>query len=167
MLIEDVDFVGSGEQVGGGEADVLQFTSTAHVVFNREEDNPGIAVISYTVQEDPGMEGALVLVRSDELLATSAALNEGGETGGGFLLCDGLRSVKFGYFDESGEEAETWSTVKDDFDSEDERRLPVAVSCTLDFWLDRENDSSISFTTSVLLPAGLINAQSLQQNANP
>ncbi|MCL7487661.1 MAG: GspJ family type II secretion system protein [Desulfobulbaceae bacterium] len=167
VLVEDVDFIGSAEQLDGEDADTLQFTSTAHVVFNRQQDNPGIAVLSYKVEEDPGSQGGLVLIRSDELLATSAVTNGGQDAEGGFLLCDGLRSVQFRYFDESGEETDTWSTSEDALSSQDERKLPVAVSCTLEFWLDRENDSSIEFSTGVLLPVGLINAQSLRQNATP
>ena len=160
LLVEDdgVDFVGVDEQVGGQDADSLQFASTAHVVFNKADDNPGIAVISYTVQEDSENEGGLVLIRSDELLATTAK-NNGGKVAGGFLLSDRLRSVNFRYVDENGEETDSWTTLDDPFSgSKSDPKLPVAVSCTLEFWLDRENDFSVEFSTSVLLPVGMINA---------
>jgi type II secretory pathway pseudopilin PulG len=162
VLVADVDFVGTEEQIGGQDAHSLQFTSTAHVVFNREEDNPGIALISYIVQEDAENEGGLVLIRSDHLLATAGDGTDGGEIEGGLLLCDRLRSVKLSYFDEEGEELDTWTTEEDAFDNESVRKLPVAVSIILEFWVDRENDVSIEFSTRVLLPVGLINAQSSQ-----
>lgn len=164
VLIEGAEFIGSDEQVDGQNADALEFTSTAHVVFNREVDNPGLAAISYGVQEDELHEGELVLFRSDQLLATS---DPGGAVEGereGLILCDRLRSVNFTYFDEEGEELEEWSTSEDGFSDQSERKLPVAVSCTLEFWVDRENETSIEFKTGVLLPVGLINAQNDQSN---
>lgn len=166
VLIESAEFIGSDDQVDGQDADTLEFTSTAHVVFNREVDNPGLAAISYGVQEDELREGELLLFRSDQLLATSdpdGAIEGERE---GLILCDRLRSVNFTYFDEEGEELEEWSTSEDVFSEESERKLPVAVSCTLEFWVDRENETSIEFKTGVLLPVGLINAQSDQNNTD-
>ena len=156
--VNDPGFIGNDEETNGEGADSLQFTSTAHVVFNRKVDKPGIAVISYRVEEDEENEGELLLVRSDELLATTVSQNGGGIDEGGFLLCDKLRSVNFSYIDESGEELDDWTTDQNALSKPSDRKLPVAVSCTLEFWVDQENDSSIEFTTSILLPAGLINA---------
>jgi len=156
--VKDADFVGTDEQLDGQDADTLQFTSTAHIVFNRTVDKPGIALISYRVEEDQENDGELLLIRSDELLATTSSNNGGGRDEGGFLLCDKLRSVNFSYIDEEGEERDDWTTSLDALSKPSDQKLPVAVSCTLEFWIDQENDSSIEFTTSILLPAGLINA---------
>lgn len=153
--LKDADFIGVDDQDG----DTLRFASTAHIVFNRKVDKPGIAVISYSVEEDPENDGELFLVRSDELLATTDSSSGGALDEGGFLLCDKLRSVNFSYIDEKGEEVEEWTTDTDAVSKPSDRKLPVAVSCTLEFWVDQENDSSIEFTTSILLPAGLINAR--------
>ena len=156
--VKDADFVGTDEQLDGQDADTLQFTSTAHIVFNRIVDKPGIALISYRVEEDQENDGEFLLIRSDELLATTSSNNGGGRDEGGFLLCDKLRSVNFSYIDEEGEERDDWTTSLDALSKPSDQKLPVAVSCTLEFWIDQENDSSIEFTTSILLPAGLINA---------
>jgi len=165
LLVDDEDFVGVDSQVDGQDADSLQFTSTAHIVFNREEDNPGIALISYRVEEDQEADNGLVLIRSDELLATSSQKQNRGDGDDGFLLCDRLRSVNFQYVDDKGEELDDWTTSKDAFGNNSVRKLPVAVSITLEFWVDRENDVSVEFGTSVLIPVGLINAQGTQLNA--
>ncbi len=155
--IEGAEFIGTDDQLDGQDADTLQFTSTAHIVFNRAVDKPGIALISYRIEEDEENDGEFLLVRSDELLAMTSSTGGGGDEGG-FLLCDKLRSVNFSYLDEEGEELDDWTTDPDDLSKPSDRKLPVAVSCTLEFWVDQENDSSVEFTTSILLPVGLINA---------
>ncbi|GAB4344648.1 MAG: hypothetical protein Kow0089_21290 [Desulfobulbaceae bacterium] len=159
VLVEDEDFVGLDEQMGSEEADSLRFTSTAHIVFNRETDHPGIALISYFVREDPEREGELLLYRADDLLLSSTVRDELGQEGQGFLLCDRLRSVNFQYISSDGEELDSWTTSADTLGGVKDRRLPAGVSCTLEFWVDREKEDSLSFTTSVLLPVGLINGQ--------
>ena len=159
VLVDDGEFIGTDESIDGQGANSLQFTSTAHVVFNREVDNPGLALISYSVQEDENREGELLLIRSDQLLATSAAKDKVETSGEGFILSDRLRAVSFRYFDAEGEELEQWTTEEDNIDSDPDRKLPVAVSCTLEFWIDKEQDTSLEFTTRVLLPVGLIQAQ--------
>jgi hypothetical protein len=73
-----------------------------------------------------------------------------------FLLAERLRSVKFTFRDQNGEEQESWDTTTTDEDPTKKRRLPAAVSCRLEFWLDDEQETSISFQTTVLLPVGLI-----------
>ena len=156
--VKNADFVGIDEQLDGQDADTLQFASTAHIVFNRAVGKPGIALISYRVEEDQENDGELLLIRSDELLALTSSSNGGGTDEGGFLLCDKLRSVNFSYLDEEGEELDDWTTDPDALSKPSDQKLPVAVSCTLEFWVDQENDSSVEFTTSILIPAGLINA---------
>jgi len=155
--VKDPDFVGIDEQLDGQDADTLQFASTAHIVFNRTVDKPGIALISYRVEEDQENDGELLLIRSDELVAITSS-SKGGKDEGGFLLSDKLRSVNFSYLDEKGEELDDWTTDPDALSKPSDQKLPVAVSCTLEFWVDQENDISIEFTTSILIPAGLINA---------
>lgn len=162
VLVDKVEFVGGDEQLDGGDADSLQFTSTAHVVFNHKVDNQGVAVITYSVQEDPEREGELVLYRSDQLLVTNDPREGIDNKKNGFILCDRLRSVNFIYFDVNGDEVDAWTTDADMLSEKSDRRLPVAVSCTLEFWIDRDQETSIEFSTSALLPVGLINAQNDQ-----
>jgi type II secretory pathway component PulJ len=161
LFIDGFEFVGETGEIDGLRTDSLTFTSTAHVVFDPEYDHPGIALISYrAVSEDAG-EGELVLLRGDNLLAaTGLSGPESGEKRNEYLLSDSLRSVRFTYFDETGEEHDTWTTLVEDQSDASLRRLPVSVQCTLDFWLDRENESSLEFSTRILLPVGLINAKS-------
>ncbi len=160
VLIDDIEFIGTREELGPGRADTLSFASTAHVVFDEQNDNTGMAVLSYTVKDDPENEQELVLLRSDTLLTPS---NSEEKTvvpdDGGFLLCDRLRSVTFSYFDETGEELDSWSTEVDEASKDEERRLPVSVGCTLEFWVNHDEERTLEFSTRILLPVGLINAK--------
>lgn len=165
VLVGDFDFIGLGDEVDGEEANSLQFTSTAHIVFNQENDNPGLALISYSVEQDEEEDGGLLLIRADRLVVTSAAEGEVEDKGEGLVLSDGLKAVSFRYFDVEGDELETWTTEKENLESDSERKLPVAVSCTLEYWLDKQQETSLEFTTRVLLPVGLIQAQNDQEKS--
>ena len=159
VLLSDIEFTGDREEIGAGRADSLTFASTAHVVFDDKDDHPGLAMISYRVEEDPANTGELVLLRSDRLLTPSDGDEEAVvPEGDAFMLCDRLRSVSFIYYDETGEEADAWSTETENTGQEEDRKLPVSVGCTLEFWIDQEAETSIAFTTRILIPAGLINA---------
>ena len=159
MLVENAEFIGTDDHLNGEDADSLHFNSTAHVVFNSEVDTPGIAAIAYNVVEDSERDGELVLFRSDQLLSVMDPRQSADDAGKRFVLSDRLRSVKFSYFDEEGVETETWTTDKDALSGQSERKLPVAVACTLEFWVDRESETSLQFSTTVFLPVGLIDAQ--------
>ena len=159
LLTEDSDFIGQGESPGAGEP-ILSFTSTAHVVFDPENDHPGNARISYRVVPDKENATELLLLRSDERLPIPEG---GGENG--YLLCDRLRSIRFSYTDQAGEESDSWSTEAEGL-STAVRELPVVVTCTLELWLDSEQDSSIEFSTSVLIPVGLIRAEQGKANGS-
>lgn len=156
VLVDGVEFVGSDAEEDGQEADTLTFSSTAHVVFDPEHDHPGMAVISYTLAPDTENEGGSLLLRADNLLTESM---DDREEQDGYLLCDRLRSVSFIYVDEEGEEHDTWDTEVDPNDPAAVRKLPVSVICTLEFWVDQATESSIEFTTRILLPTGLINVE--------
>ncbi|HHO49073.1 MAG TPA: type II secretion system protein [Desulfobacteraceae bacterium] len=160
LLVDGFDFIGENTEIDGRPAAALFFTSTAHVVFDPRYDHPGIAHISYKMVPGEDDGDGMVLVREDRLLGTTAMPESGSEVPViGYLLSDRLRSVRCTYFDEIGEEHETWSTVAEDQDDPSRRKLPVAVQCSLDFWVDRENETSLEFTTKILILAGLINAE--------
>ncbi|MCI5117263.1 MAG: hypothetical protein D3913_04755, partial [Candidatus Electrothrix sp. LOE1_4_5] len=72
---------------------------------------------------------------------------------------------------DEGEGQESWDTTVDKGDEEAEeakaeRRLPAAVTCRLEFWLDQddhEEERTLSFQTTVLLPTGLIQIEPEQE----
>jgi type II secretory pathway pseudopilin PulG len=160
LLVEGIGFSGYRSENGGERENILEFTSSAHIIFDPEKDYPGIALISYRMEPDRENEGEFVLLRSDEFLKTSDAEAEFDDDGRQqFLLCDRLLSVSFSYFDDTGEEYDTWFSEPQDTDSIQKGNLPVSVDVTLEFRVDRDAETSVEFTTRVLLPVGLINAE--------
>ncbi|GBE11788.1 hypothetical protein BMS3Bbin14_00179 [bacterium BMS3Bbin14] len=159
VMTNDVRFQGKRMAIDGRRADSLRFASMAHIVFDPKHDHPGMAVISYTVRPDPGNSGDLVLLRADRLLRPPVEQGGNSEGDKGFLLCNGLRSVRFSFTNKSGEKSDSWGAAPEDEKDMVPRPLPVTVTCTLEFWLDRDKKTSLTFSTSVLLPVGLIQAE--------
>ena len=160
VLPENVEFIGSKDESDTGRADELSFASMAHLVFDTENGQPGMGIIGYTVRPDKIDEQQLVLMRSDVLYRPTEEQAESEIDVEQFLLCDRLRSVRFSFIDQNGEELDTWDTRAGEGEEKVERRLPTAVSCRLEFWINRDEETSISFETTVVLPAGLIQAGS-------
>ncbi|WP_417911657.1 PulJ/GspJ family protein [Candidatus Electronema sp. TJ] len=157
VLTDDTNFV-SGKEGGLEQSRLLTFVSLAHLSFDPEKGLPGLGLISYALQPDKSNSRQLLLLRADSLnMPVSEEQKNGGETEA-FLLADRLRSVKFTFFNRNGEEQDSWDTAVKESE-ETERSLPAAVACRLEFWLDEEQDASISFQTTALLPTGLIRPQ--------
>ena len=163
VLSEHVEFIGTKGESDTGRTDELSFASLAHLVFDSENGQPGMGIISYAVRPDNIDEQQLVLLRSDVLYRPMEEQAERENDVEPFLLCDRLRSVRFSFIDQNGEELETWDTRVEEGREKAERRLPAAVSCRLEFWINRDEETSIIFETTVILPVGLIQAGSSQE----
>lgn len=157
ILASGAEFTGVNEEVEGEDADALSFGSTSHIDFSLDPVT-GIALITYSVKEDEENKGEFLLVRTDRLL-TAAGSGGSANDDDGLLLCDRLKSVNFTYLNKDGEEMDEWpqEQASQGNGTPPAPVLPVAVTCTLEFWIDRDEGESIEFTTSILLPAGLIN----------
>jgi len=140
--LQPLRFVGEANEIDGRRADTLRFASEAHLVFDEEENAAGTAEIVYKVME--GDEGkGLVLYRSDIPLLMAVA----GEEAGGLMLCDGLYSIRFSYYDEEGEEYERWNSSEEAFKG----RPPSRVAIELAFVDRSEEDAPLKFITGVAL----------------
>lgn len=162
VLSEHVDFIGTKGENDNSRTDELSFASMAHLVFDSENGQPGMGIIGYAVRPDRIDEQQLVLLRSDALFRPMEEQVERENDVEPFLLCDRLRSVRFSFIDQHGEELETWDTRVEEGKEKVERRLPAAVSCRLEFWINRDEGTSITFETTVILPVGLIQSGSDQ-----
>ncbi len=155
VLPANVEFIGKGEE--NDDAVLLSFASMAHLVFDVENGKPGMGIIRYGLQPDEEESGQLLLLRSDTLCRPTEEGAELEEEETAFLLSDRLRSVKFAFLDREGETLDSWdSTVREEDLDEKKRQLPAAVSCTLEYWLDMEEEISIIFQSTFVLPVGLI-----------
>jgi prepilin-type N-terminal cleavage/methylation domain-containing protein len=155
MLPDDVEFKGGQETSGDGQRVLLSFASLAHLVFDAQTDQPGLGLISYAVQPDTEDSRQLLLLRADSLYHPQGGEKTTTETEA-FLLSDRLRSVTLTFLDRNGEELESWDTTARSEEPDKKRRLPAAVSCRLEFWLDVDTESTIIFQSTMLLPVGLI-----------
>jgi len=154
---QDVKFSAQKEEIATRRADSIQFASLGHIVFDQKQGLAGMARISYDVRESSGDEKGFVLIRSDQLINPQAEKDSEENFGelGGFMLGDGLHSVEFGFYTKGGDELDQWPPDQDD-GSQGEPDLPAMVRCTLNFLIDNVEDEYLSFTTTVVLPIGLI-----------
>ncbi|MGD9947572.1 MAG: type II secretion system protein J [Desulfobulbus sp.] len=161
---KDSPFVGESGMEDGHRADKLQFCSLAHLVFNPEKQKPGLALIGYRLEKEQGEENTLRLLRSDQLLLPMQ--EEGQEKGQeqhnppAFVLADNLRSMQLTYFDNQGQEFDNWQAEIEEQPTEKTKgavqkgKLPAAVHCILEFWVDQEQETSQIFSTRIILPVG-------------
>ena len=167
VLTNAAPFQGTSGDLEGQGGEILRFASHAHVVFDPEHDHPGLSLITYRLRSDDQGEKGLDFIRTDRLLTPSDSEDEEGNAGYGFILCDRLRSVRLSFMDENGDQFEAWDTRPENPDETTPPRLPVSVSCTLVFELDREQDTTLTFSTSVLLPVGLIQVDKSAETGEP
>ncbi len=143
---------------------MLEFVSMAHLVFDPQHGQQGMGEIGYLPAPDPEADGQLLLLRRDRLAVPQAGKSTD-DAGGdqGFLLTDHLKSVVFTYFDAQGEKHDSWDTRVDPDASADEKkrkhRLPAAIGCTLEFWLDQEQETSLRFQTRIIIPTAVIRTE--------
>lgn len=133
---------GDSETFGEYRADSISFTSTSHLVFTKDELPAGYATISYTVEEEEE-SGLLRLYRADVPFRPGQSEDEDR----GFLLCDGLREVAVTYFDEDGNDTETWTSEQGNT-----ALIPQMVQLKIGFASEESEDGTIYFSTGVAIP---------------
>jgi len=142
---EMVLFVGEKKELMGRSCGSLRFLSLAHLTFSEEEPVAKPTEIVYYVATK-GEEGLLELYRSDTPLGHERPDSESG----GLLLCEGLLSIDFTYYDSDGEPHETW----DSEEGESKGKLPLRISISMEFADSTNPDTPYKFMTGVALPMG-------------
>ncbi len=129
-----------------GDVMELSFLSSSHLDFD-DERSSGIAMIDYFIAKDDD-EDTYILKRRDVLYRGIA--REAKE--GGYMLCRGLQSLTYKFYDESGAEHDYWDsgsplTVQSN-------RLPSVVMIQMNFVNPKNTDTPYRFMTKVALPMG-------------
>jgi general secretion pathway protein J len=137
-------FVGQADEIDDRRADTLRFVSKAHLTFTENETDAGTAEIVYYTREHSEESGSLVLYRSD---TPNFELREG-EGMTGWILCNGLHSVHFTYYDKKGDAYDSWDSTGELFRD----KLPSAITITLEFVDKKDPESPLKFMTSVAIP---------------
>jgi general secretion pathway protein J len=140
---------GEPQTLGSREADTMRFTSTAHLVLNRNEQAAGYATISYTVEEDPQTK-ELRLFRLDQ--AFRPVEGEEPDTKRGLLLCDGLQEVKFIYHGKKEGGQDNWDSKEIEQADTKGQKLPEWIEISLLFTNPGFEDKTTRFTTGVTFP---------------
>jgi general secretion pathway protein J len=141
-------FTGEQHENSGMRGDSLSFVSAVHIGLTKRDDLGGYSLVEYSVEEDENT-GLLKLYRSGTSLLPGA--DENGIEAIKYLLCDGLKEVKFSYFNDEGVESEEWWSQEDEFATENQS-FPVKVVVVLQFSESLESEQISLFTTSVALP---------------
>ena len=138
-------FVGEDREIKGMSADTLRFISRAHIDLSGQGQETGTAEIGYYVKEN-GEGDHLVLYRSDRPMSEASLPLE--EETGGLVLCEGLASVNFTYYEENGDVRESWDSASDELKDE----IPKMVSISLEFLNTLNPEAPFKFMTSVEFP---------------
>ena len=127
----------------------LSFLSSAHLNFY-DERSSGIAVISYFIVEEDEKESC-ILKRKDDLYRDKAEeAEEEISREGGYILCEGLQSLTYKFYDDSGEEHDSWDSESDS--KAQNNKVPSVVSIQMDFINPDDKDKPYRFMTKVFLP---------------
>lgn len=138
-------FVGKDQEIKGRYADTLRFISRAYLNLSGNDEDTGKTEIGYYVKENDQGED-FVLYRSDRPMLKGGFLFE--ENSDGLLLCEGLVSVNFTYYEEKGEPLENWNSA-----SEEHRdTIPKMITILLEFVNPLDAEMPLKFMTSVSLP---------------
>ena len=136
-------FSGINETINDKNADTLSFLSSRHLSMDAEDKDPGLARITFYVKENDDEEG-LDLYRTD----VSEREQSPEDKTGGLILCEGLYSVNFMYYNSNGDEYESWDSSNEEFKD----KLPAMVSIQLNFLDESNPEEPLKFGTSIALP---------------
>ena len=146
----DAFLLGTEQEVSGGRGDSISFISSTHISFRKNDVLQGDALIQYSSQADE-TDGTIQLMRSDAIKLPGATAEEISDTK--FLLCSGLKEVRFTYFDKDGQETTEWETESQEQEdgSESLPELPVMISIELIFPAEDTDKNGSNFKTAVAL----------------
>jgi len=143
--MQSFQFVGKDQEIKGRYADTLRFISRAYLNLSGDDEDTGKTEIGYYVKENEEGED-FVLYRSDRPMFKEGFLFE--EDSDGLVLCEGLVSVNFTYYEEKGEPLENWDSTSE----EHKDTIPRIVSVLLEFVNPLNSETPLRFMTSVSLP---------------
>lgn len=142
--------LGSEQEVSGERGDSISFLSSTHIALREDDRLQGDTLIQYSSKADES-DGTIRLMRSDTIKLPGVTTEETSTTN--FLLCSGLKEVRFTYYNEEGDETTEWET-----ESETEENgtvippeLPTMISIELIFPADDTDKNGSAFKTAVAL----------------
>ncbi len=146
----DAFLQGTEQQVSGGRGDSISFISSTHISLRENDTLRGDTLIQYSSQADE-TNGTIRLMRSDAIKLPGATTEDASEVK--FLLCSGLKEVRFTYFNKDGQETTEWETENQEQEDGTEipPELPVMISIELIFPAENTDKNGSNFKTAVAL----------------
>lgn len=141
----DFAFVSGNSAAAGGDFMDLSFRSRAHLSFSEKEPSGTIADITYYV-DDEGPDGTHRLMRRDLPVGETDSF---ARQKPGFVICEGLYSLKYVFTDTSGTERDTWDAASDA--SGVKNKAPSLVTIELKIINPDDKEHPYLFTTKVYL----------------
>ena len=135
---DDYRILGDASYSGGSGFSKLHFASMDHVALE-SANRDGIAQIVYYVTGDD--ENGFFLMRSDTIYPYEKFEEKNSDP----IVCDNVKSFTVIFYDEEGEEHETWDSDSDEF----EYKTPRIIKIVLEVG---DENYSIAFETAVALP---------------
>ena len=135
----------------------LSFRSTAFLAFSEKDFASGIAEITYDIIEDPA-SGSFQLLRRNNLLEETI----GKETSQtpltrevllkkSFILCSGIQSITFKFYDATGKEYDTWDSGSDI--EAQKKQAPTMIMIKLNLLNPGNRERPLSYMTRIVVPA--------------
>ncbi len=120
---------GTGQDTSGTSS--LSFIASTHISLREDDKDSGNTVIQYSSELDE-KHGTINLMRSDRIKRPDAGITN--EDAAKFLLCSGLKEIRFTYFNRTGEETTEWNMENGTQDNENPvPELPVMIAVELVF----------------------------------
>jgi general secretion pathway protein J len=124
-------------------SDRLDFTTLSLPALSGEEGRTEVAEVGYFLEREPGSRGFTLYRRQD--FGLDGDLLRGGRT---LSICDGVRSLRFFYFDRLGKGQNEWNSLE----GLNRNQLPVRVELQLK--LEDTAGRVHLFRSQVALPIG-------------
>jgi general secretion pathway protein J len=140
---------GQTQKISENRADTLEFTSSAHLVFSKKEQPAGFAMIRYSVEQNP--ESKLLQLYRSDIPFIPGYSGQPVSDQKGYLLCDGLRAVRFTYYDQAGNQVDNWEFAENSGQKGVQKiNIPTMIEVRLDFSYQGQDD--FVFKTAAAMP---------------
>ena len=160
---EGYDFVARPFDINNQTFLRLSFRSSAHLTFSERDFPAGTAKIGYEILEDK-KNGGYQLLRLDSLFeettsteTLSANMPSREELlKKSFILCNGIQSLTFKFYDIGGKEYDTWdsgSTMETQ-----KKRAPAMILVQLNLMNPGNKERPLSFTTRIVIPVNKVDS---------
>lgn len=142
-------FVSRPSDVPGANFTDIAFFARAHLAWSKSENSGALAEITYSVEEDK--EGGYRLLRRD---APGAQAPNGETSRQGFVLCEGLYSLRYKFTDRDGQEYDSWDSTA--AGAGGKNKAPLQVAIELKLVNSQEREKPYTFFTRAFLPAATV-----------